>query len=77
MREKNSKLSTKNVLRSAALTIGYYVLMVVAYLLWITGGNSLFHAHNPQMFVWFFSIALILGATIGMASKCKSSKETS
>jgi hypothetical protein len=77
MKERNSKLSKKMVLRSAALAVGYFVLMVIVDSLWRTGGSSLFYTDDPLGFIWFIPIALMLGAIVGMSSKCKSAKENS
>ena len=65
MKANDSKLKRKRVLRSAALAVGCYAIMVVASSLWITGGNSLFYTGDSLRFIWYVPVVLIL-----VRSKC-------
>jgi hypothetical protein len=75
MKANDSKLKRKRVLRSAALAVCCYAIMVVASSLWITGGNSLFYTGDLLRFIWYVPVVLILVRSQCVCRKAKPCKK--
>ena len=65
-----NRRKVKILVKFIALAVGYYVAMIVAYSLWMTGAGSFVHVTEyPLMIVGFLPLALVLSAIVNFVVK--------